>query len=433
MKKLGIFLSLLLEVSVLLSGCYSAMPEQTVPTEPEQTTTSEMTQTSVPSENTEETEIEKELKTFVTYPAPHVYSQDVTPASLLPAEDGGFYIPTTTVVKYMQEDGSQMIMCGVGGCKHSDNTCPAYFKGISCLSVYNGKFIVATDEQAKLGGTAILYRSDPVSGNRRELCRWNADQESTVYADTVQCIADTAFCSLIYYNEETKTYSYVLSSVSILDGSQRVLRTCEGNESMRLFGIVDRGLIVETRELTQEPMNYYEFFAANPDADQEAYDAYWFDAVEQNTDIRLELIDMAGGVIETITNSESGYLSPVGSAASCWGQYVIYQEGTELICYDTENQTHKVLAEGETVNYMIFDGRAMQILRGDDRYHYMLWDIFTDECIELSQEMLYITPYVETDDAFIGLGSAYHGAVLISKQDFYNEVYDNVVQLAKWN
>lgn len=429
MKKLGIFLSLLLVVSVLLSGCYSAIPEQTMPTEPEQTTTSEMTQTSVPSESTEETEIEKELKTFVTYPAPHVYSQSAAPLRLLPIENDGFICikRTSTVVKFLQSDGTQMILCGIGGCTHKDSTCPAYFKNISRLSICNGKWVVATDEWAKLGGSVELFYVDPASGERQKLCEWTADNEKFISVNKLLCSSNAAYLVLSYMNAMDDGTMQSLIRVSLPDGVQRVLFTAQDSNSINFLGIVDRGLVVEKREVTEVPMDMTDYFAEHPGADENAYGDYYRRTLEENTKNRLQLLATEdGSVIETIADSANGYLS--AGEDMCWEQNIVYQVGNELICYDTENQTHRVVAEGNSTNYMIFDGRVWQFIPDGDECRFILTDIFTGESFELNQKSLYVTPRVETDDAFLGLTPDYNGTVLISKQDFYNEVYDNMVK-----
>ncbi len=277
-----------------------------------------------------------------------------------------------------------------------------------------------------------LFSVDPASGKRTSLIRWTADENAWITMDSFLCTDTAIICVLrtssIYEDEATSA----LECVYLEDGTKKTLRTVTDGQTIRVMGAVSAGLVVETGMLEEEPMDFATYQRSHPDVTEDEYSKYYFDAVEQNTKLVLELVSLDGTVLDTIADTKDGYAPPV-SAGICWNETVIYRKGNLLYCYDSTTQEAMPLeADGDVINYFVYDGHVWQPYRQDNAVRCVVCDIHTGETAELftiSGGMPGI--YAETDDNFLVVAES--GILSIAKQDFYRGDFERGTVLVEYS
>lgn len=413
---------MLVLLMILLTGCFAKVP----PASPDLSTPS--SEHTTLQDHTEPAQPNSDDAT--TYAAPKIFSRSAQ-ANLnpVPADNGGYYYLAngSSLIRYIDESGSQMVLCGQGGCTHSDSTCAAWCENIARFAARNGRWYVVTEDQ-KLGGTVELLCVDPASGKSTSLCRWTTGEDCILTMESFLCTDQAVVCGLKHSNLQEGTNSGSIERIALEDGAKKTIRSIQNGETVRLMGAVSAGLVLESRKLEVAPMEFDAYWQSHPNATEDEYAAYYMEAVRQNTRIVLELVDLDGSVLSTIASDADGYVPPVDGNI-CWNEMVIYQSGSGLYCYDSSTQEAEPMeTEGELFNYFIFDGRAWQISRRDDAYRYVLTDIHTRKTTELTTDRIPLGIYAETDDKFLAVAA--NGIAAISKQDFYREAYDKAVVLA---
>ena len=409
-------LCMLLSLLLLLTGCFADVPAA-APTQAD-LPSAKTPESSTPIDTADPTDVpEQEPVAVTTYPAPDIYSYPAQVVHPMPAEDGGYYSIRygSNLLRYIGADGTEIILCGHGGCTHSDETCPAYYDHLSRFTARNGKWYVVTEDTEE---AVELFSVDPASGKRTSLIRWTADENAWITMDSFLCTDTAIICVLrtssIYEDEATSA----LECVYLEDGTKKTLRTVTDGQTIRVMGAVSAGLVVETGMLEEEPMDFATYQRSHPDVTEDEYSKYYFDAVEQNTKLVLELVSLDGTVLDTIVDTKDGYVPPV-SAGICWNETVIYRKGNLLYCYDSTTQEAMPLeTDGDVINYFVYDGHVWQPYRQDNAVRCVVCDIHTGETAELftiSGGMPGI--YAETDDNFLVVAES--GILSIAKQDFY--------------
>ena len=416
MKKKCALLCVLVLLMLLLSGCFAKVPPHTPSSEH-------------PAALDETEPVQPNAADTTTYTAPKIFSRSAQ-ANLnpVPADNGGYYDLSngSNLIQYIDETGAQMILCGQGGCTHSDSTCPAWYQNIARFAARNGRWYVVTEDK-KLGGTVELLCVDPASGKSTSLCQWATSEDCILTMESFLCTDQAVACSLKHSNLQEGTDSGTIECITLEDGKKKTIRTIQNGETVRLMGAVSAGLVLESRKLEEVPMEFEAYWQIHPNATEDEYAAYYLEAVRQNTRTVLELVDLDGSILDTIASDAEGYVPPVDGNI-CWNEMVIYQSGNGLYCYDSSTQEAEPMeTKGELFNYFIFDGRVWQVFRRDDAYRYVLTDVNTGKTTELATDRIPLGIYAETDDTFLAVAA--NGIAAISKQDFYREDYDKAVVL----
>lgn len=423
-KILSIFTALVVP-ALLLTGCFSNVT-------PVGDSSENSTGGALPDITDTQATSDTNPNNFVNYPAPHIFSRSVQAGlSPRPAEGGGYYYIRlgSNLLYYISEDGTQTVLCGQGGCPHSDDTCPAYYDHLSRFAAHNGKWYVVTEKNV-LGGSVELLRVDPSNGKRMTLCRWDADENSTVSMESFLCTDQAVTCIIGRTSRlgDTYTYTGTLDSILTEDGTKTTLRSIDENERIRQMGAVSAGLVLETSVVREEPMGFDAYQKLHPNATENEYDEYYFDALRENTKTRLEIVGSDGAILDVIADSADGYVSSADPYI-CWNETVVYQKGDRLYCYDTAAKTAEAQETvAGLIGYDIFNGVLRQscMINDGTQYRYVWRDIHTGETMELGSTA---GVYDETDDAFVAVTE--NGVISILKQDFYRGDYDSAVLLVK--
>lgn len=435
MKRYFILLSLFLCAALLLSGCYSEVGIVTEGTEGSAATTDEPVTDDIAATETTTASNDADVSTeeihVTTYPAPNVYSRSAYPGTnILPADNGGYYSIRygATTVSYIGEDGTRMPLCGRGGCNHNDETCPAYFLGLSRFSEHNGRYYVASVVN-EIGNSFVLYEVDSVSGTRNALYTKKTDEEHYFTMQDLVCTDNALYCLLSHSDLQGES-NMILESVYPDSGDAATLYETSERESIWILGAVSAGAVVQISVLTEMPMEYPDYHAKNPDATDDDYDEYYFKTIEENTKNTLEILAPDGTVVDTLATSADGY-DPPSMSQNCWGEFVLYRLNDCLYCYDSTTGESSLLEEDENlVNYAIFDGHAEITYRIDGAYSFAYLDIFTGEKFSYPCDSLSFGIYGETDDKFIGVSE--DGCGVIDKQDYYRGDLDKAQVLVKF-
>ncbi len=127
----------LIVLALLLTGCFSKESTED-PAEVGSPVTDSPVGDTLPDTTDSQTASVLQPVEVTTYPAPHIFSRSVQAGlSPRPAEGGGYYYIRngSNLLYYISENGTQTVLCGQGGCTHSDDTCPAYYAHLSrvCL------------------------------------------------------------------------------------------------------------------------------------------------------------------------------------------------------------------------------------------------------------------------------------------------------------
>lgn len=419
-------LTVLVALALLLTGCFSEVSSPV---------TDSSAGGTLPDTTDSQTVSAPQSVEVTTYPAPRIFSRSVQPGlSPRPAEGGGYYYirNASDLLYYISEDGTQTVLCGQGGCTHSDDTCPAYYAHLSRFAEHNGRWYVVTEESV-LGGSIELFSVNPADGKRTSLYRWKADENSIISMDSFICTDKAVTCIIGHTDLEGEINSETLECILVEDGTQKTLRSSADNESFRQMGAVSAGLVLETSVLEEKPMDFDAYQKLHPNATGDEYSDYYFDTEKENTKRRLELVDLDGTVLDTIASSEDGYVSPV-DAYICWNEMVVYQSGDKLYCYDSTARKAEPQAaiEGSRGTYRIYDGRISwsYLQETGPQRRFIFRDINTGEVVEWERDQGIPGIYAETDDTFVAV--AENGIVSISKQDFYREDFDSAELLIKF-
>lgn len=419
MKRFYVLIVIFTCISLLLGGCYSAADAE--PADTNDLSTSEST-TSVDDENV------NEPISFKTYKAPHFFTRAIQQESPYPTGDGGYYyIPflSADTLYYMDSSGYRTPLCGIGGCKHNDDSCPAHFDGLSHFIAFDGAYYAQTEHAHDVGESVDIYSVDFTTGERSLLYRKVADESSMITAYNFVCTKDVLLFCTRSTNISDNTSIETLERVNLTDETQKTLRTFQDNGSSRNMGAVSAGLVVETTTISGHAMQYPEYILLHPDATMEEYDEYYFTTEAKNRHRKLEILDADGNVLETLADSDEGYKSPTDGDIT-WNDYIAYQIGEDFYLYDVANGTKTVLKEFDGFfegisSYQFLDGRiiAIHALDEDAEYNYEVYcyDINTNELYKTNNNDGLPAIYGETDEGFVA--SASEGLIYITKENYY--------------
>ena len=427
MKKL---LSILLLLPILLmGGCKEQLPEYTleVPTPAEGTTETAQTEATEP----------KEYREYATYPV------DQPKGTIV---GNNYYYGDSRVICYYDTELRRTVtLCSQPNCTHNDEKCIAYLGGGNRTHYeISENMVYAIVDDTDAGGKLLFVERNMITGENRIL--WDLSSgENMVRENVVFSICDdVAFLTFrefekawtadgtTYWEKNIRCYSY---EISLVTGKQELLwegevPSFEGvslngggiipalctKEYLLISDIVYEGVLPATAE---------EYLQTNPTGD---YGEYVFEILPQIITQNLYSVNRKTG---EQTQMDLSLIAQQDDTCMRDRKAVFTQDN--IVCvYD--GYTGKVASyfEEENIGLLSYlDGRVVYNVgeldeNGETLYSYFWYDLQTGEKKQF-QEGISIMVFAirgETKDYFYGYCAGRN--CFISKQDFYNENYDNV-------
>ena len=420
-------LILLLSV-LLLCGCTPRISDYTLATVPTTVGTTE-----APIETTQP----KEYREYATYPVEH-------PA---PNVWGDMYFSTRSKIVhyYDMELRRQVALCSQPNCTHNSENCTAYLGGSGSITYQ----VVGDVAYALLEGneeddnTIQFVAKNVVTGERRLLWDLTPEKDNTTidYLDFI-IAGETAFIQFRQYDmEETVTDGvfhwenanniWYIYEIDLVTGERTVLSADEvpyadytlwyGDCLALRATTEDYLLMIDYEQPAADILSHEEFYKKYPDGDFEAYifenfQDYEYVSVNRKTGERKRI---CGNAQEARIQDSNVYRDQKMSFVND-GWVCVYDGCTGEVTryFEQENIGFQNLLDGRIIYNVWID----EVGGASEFYWY---DLTTGEKQQFQKG---VSPMIfsirgETEDCFIGL---YKGIEKrITKQDFYNENYDN--------
>lgn len=416
---------LVLLCSLLLSGCYSSIPDTPVqpPTTPD---TSSSTDASV---------AEKTNSADSQITSTHSFSPDNLPGALtglsvFPAENG-FYFADSVVKYYDISQKAALILCNRAGCTHTDSDCPARIPHVTQLLAQEGVIYAFSESE----GSISLVRLVPQTGEKTTVYALDATVGEIDYCLTNSFYADGHIYFLVTTTrtEEMTTAIYVYDTMT---ENTVTLVSCSELESASVEGAFNNHVIVLWSALKQAPLEMESYFLEHPQASEDDYYAYLNEFKEENlcSELReydLKTLTYTDDILNALRgkSQEEPYLL-FSSNGSFYGEYILYTLGDEIVRYSLKTGEREVLVkENNAVNGMLFDGKLIYLVMDTEGLKVCVFEPETGNTFTLNNagnlQYMIFGIYRETKDAFIGYYNDRNAWIL--KEDFYNERYENAV------
>ena len=414
MKKL-IAICLLL---VLLTGCSQPVKEYDLSTE--QTTTPTVMEPSMVQRE------ERPQRVYTTYPT----------------TDSNIRYHSGARVSYYDVDLRRNVtLCSQPNCKHSDESCKAYLgQGVRGYQV-EGDWAYTVVDNTREAGSCLLLRQNYVTGERQTLVDLTPPEGYSIEQVGYSIIGDEIFYrydTYIYTPENTPDYSYVNHNRFTyrynLETGERELLLEEPIQPVTQFVKTDilRGLCTEKfwvivrRVLPETPKE-------NEEGNVE-YGGEWMDWGDYMEEIRkaypakvysvnLETGEETFLFIDGQANMQDGACRRKGGCS-----FVV---DNTLCIYDGYTGEVRQCFYQENIGWQGYmDGRIFYNAHDGDpyggNYRFYWYDLTTGEKQEFNQgyDSFAFGLDSETADYFYS-NFGYNGKHWISKQDFYNENYEN--------
>lgn len=408
MKKL-----LILLVSVLLlCGCTPQISDytlSTVPTSPE---------TTVPPTETTQA---KEYREYATYPVEHPTDN---------VSGNVWYEDNALVVSCYDTDlRRKVVLCSQPSCTHNNRDCPAFLGGgIGTVYVVRGDIAYALIDDSEKSGEITFVSQNLITGQRELI--WDLTPEENVDRQCFQLSVDgsTAFlsfeqCTMVlqdlnYSYEDHRVYGYAIDLTTgerelVVDSELTVLDYIHlGGDEFLVQGCTEQYLLVVENTFTFLPMTPSEYLEQNPTRD---YDAYFQENPPQGH-AEIVSINRVTGEKTTICDYLEAMLIDIGAFRDKQMSFV--RDDTMCIYDGRTGQVTEYFTKEDICMHRLADGRIFYTLEENGEYSHWYYDPNTDEHHE---HFLYI--HGETQDCFrIYTDKGYR---FITKQDWYNENYDN--------
>lgn len=421
MKKLLLSILAVILACCLLSGCYSTTaPSQGQATEPEQ----------LSSMGTDVTEPSKKRIT-----ANHVFSADnlrgaLPGLSVFPAEAGFYYSNSAKFYDIAQQ--TSIFLCSRPGCTHGDDSCPAALRGMEQILACDGvvyAFCFDNDLQE-----LTLVEVVPQTGERTTVFTLTPEQPGIAYGLNYSLYA----YGRIYFKvmHQTKTdISYTFYFYELSTRKTNVLVECSELEYFELLGAGEEYAYFSCSALKQAPMSFEEYLRSHIEASEDEYAGYldsfyYSNSTSSYRKIKLDTMESSDFADELRGDSTFSPNLNYSSAGSCFGQYLLYKLGDQVLRYDMNTGERESLVEAEHIcNGFLMDGRLIYLVNGEDSLTIHAYDPQTGEDVTIDNAgnsgYMTFSIHNETKNAFIGL---YDGRnAWIYKEDFYNGNYDKAV------
>ena len=405
-------LILLLSV-LLLCGCTPQIPDYTLATVP---TTTETTQAPI------ETTQPKEYCEFATYPVEH--PTDNVSGNL-------WYEERSLIVSAYDTDlRRKVVLCSQPSCTHNDRDCPAYLGGgIGTIYVVRGDVAYALIDDSEKSGEITFVSQNLITGQRELI--WDLTPEEDVVRERFQLSLDgsTAFLSfeqytmvlqeLNYSYENYRNYGYAIDlntgeRALLLDSEKFLLPNAEyGGGELFVQACTEQYILLSTKEYTFVPLEPEDYYAQNPSED---YDAYLEENPPQSIN-EIVSINRSTGERKKLCDYAEAMQMDMGAFRD---KKMSFLRDDTMCIYDGHTgQVTEYFTNEDICMHRLADGRIFYTLEENGAYSHWYYDPNTDEHHE---HFLYI--HGETCDCFrIYTDKGYR---FITKQDWYNENYDDV-------
>ncbi len=422
---------LLLLFLFLMTACKEQLPEYTL----EVPTDTEGKSETVETEATEP----KEYRDYATYPVER--PKDNIVGNLY------YYTDSCVISYYDTELRRRVTLCSQPNCTHNDEKCTAYLGGGDGTSYQvSGDMVYAIIDDTEAGGKLLFIARNLITGENRTL--WDLTPEENTVREYVgfSICEDVAFLTFrefemewkedgtSYLEKNIKNYSY---EINLITGERQLLLL---GEVPSLDGVLLMGdsivaslctkdyLVISDMEYAGElPMSMEAYLHENPDGD---YGQYLSESLEQFMTNHHDSLDRKTGEKKRIYGDDT---EARHQDFSCMREKkVVFTQGNTVCLYDGYTGEVKACFEEENIGYMGYlDGRIIynkwaQDESGSDVYLYFWYDLQTGEKKQFQEGIsnMVFSVQEETKDYFYG---NYNGKMrFLSKQDFYNEIYDNV-------
>lgn len=371
------------------------------------------------------------ISTFHTYPSPKENIVSIMPGETrFPDSSGaGMYSvkPLSNIVSYSSFDnGTSIVYCPQTGCKHTDDSCYAYYEDILSFAEYHGKWYIV--KQIKDTGLQLI-EADPASQVKREVCTWPPEDNKMYILSHSIYGSNFANLAVSVVNLDTNSQANYIYRIELSTGEWHSISSTHESEILYPIGSTEDSVIVVSYAITAIPNDEDTFFTENPSATYEEYINYYRNFIESNSVTQLRSYNSDGTSYTVITDSNNGYIFS-GKLKLAYEYAVIYQCNNTLYLYNLDNHESILLWEADSniINYWYMDNHAYCIVDESGYYKFFVIDVGTGSVMEqkhaFNNQVLRFSPKSETDELFIGIYTQEDGTFInayISKEAFYME------------